>query len=301
MDKEVETMLVHLDWIKKDLQLDIPEGKTKEEHENGFELLQSKLFNEIAEMKADIDARNALLDRGANRRKIIECNSQINRKMKQITVDFEALKERFMKDDKKRIGKMTPEEKKERLEVIQNLQSQIKTIGEKYEEEEKNMSVPTDELCSFTDTSSFAIDKNALNKTSNTNQSNHKALVGGDIEQNINAYSGGPELTDAQQQNMVQIERNQQEFDQLLEIMANGLNDLEDMAHNINDEITKQSKMLDSLETNMDTAQEHLDKTQKKLGKTLHSSKRSGDKFCMDLVLILIIVFIGVVIVNILL
>lgn len=48
---------------------------------------------------------------------------------------------------------MTPEEKKERIEVINNLSSQIQTIASKYEEEQKNMSVPTDDLCSFGESS----------------------------------------------------------------------------------------------------------------------------------------------------
>ena len=48
---------------------------------------------------------------------------------------------------------MTPEEKKERIEVINNLSSQIQTIASKYEEEQKNMSVPADDLCSFGESS----------------------------------------------------------------------------------------------------------------------------------------------------
>ena len=51
MEKEVEDLLVHLDWIKKDLKLDIPEGKTEIEVEKGFVLIQNKLFGEIQEIK----------------------------------------------------------------------------------------------------------------------------------------------------------------------------------------------------------------------------------------------------------
>ncbi len=69
----------------------------------------------------------------------------------------------------------------------------------------------------------------------------------------------------------------------------------------MNDEIKKQTKMLDQVETTMDQTQAHLDATHKKLHNTLQASKRGGDKFCVDLILILIIVFVGVIIVNILL
>ena len=302
MEKEVEDLLVHLDWIKKDLKLDIPEGKTEIEVEKGFVLIQNKLFGEIQEIKTAIDTRNGLLERGANRKKIIECNASINKRMRTITTDFQALKDQFMKDDKKRINKMTPEEKKERIEVINNLSSQIQTIASKYEEEQKNMSVPTDDLCSFGESSfNIVVSNQPANQSSNTEQK--KELISGSIERDISGIptSSGPELTDAQAQNLVQIERNQQEFDQMLEIISNGLTDLQDIANNMNDEIKKQTKMLDQVETTMDQTQAHLDATHKKLHNTLQASKRGGDKFCVDLILILIIVFVGVIIVNILL
>lgn len=135
---------------------------------------------------------------------------------------------------------MTPEEKKERIEVINNLSSQIQTIASKYEEEQKNMSVPTDDLCSFGESSfNIVVSNQPANQSiccehnsqcwvgSNTEQK--KELISGSIERDISGIptSSGPELTDAQAQNLVQIERNQQEFDQMLEIISNGLTDLQ--------------------------------------------------------------------------
>ena len=108
---------------------------------------------------------------------------------------------------------------------------------------------------------------------------------------------GGPDLTDAQQQGLVQIEKNQQEVDQILELISAGIDDLHGMAQGMNDEIAKQNKMLDELETTVDKTNEHMEKVQKKMHETLEKT-RGGDKCCMDMVLIFIIVAVGMLIVK---
>ena len=108
---------------------------------------------------------------------------------------------------------------------------------------------------------------------------------------------GGPDLTDAQQQGLLQIEKNQQEVDQILEMISAGIDDLHGMAQGMNDEIQKQNKMLDELETTVDKTNEHMKKVQEKMHDTLKKT-RGGDKFCMDMVLIFVIVAVGLLIVK---
>lgn len=50
-----------------------------------------------------IEKRNEMTERGANRRKVIETNAAIFKKVKDIAADYESLKERYEKDRKKRI------------------------------------------------------------------------------------------------------------------------------------------------------------------------------------------------------
>ena len=111
------------------------------------------------------------------------------------------------------------------------------------------------------------------------------------------AGGGGPDLTDAQQQGLVQIEKTQQEVDQILEMISAGIDDLQGMAQGMGDEIAKQNKMLDELETTVDKTNDHMEKVQKKMHETLQKT-RGGDKFCMDMVLIFIIVAVGMLIVK---
>ena len=51
MEKEVGTMLEKLHFMQEELGLDIPEGVTVEEDEKGFQALQSKILNQISEVK----------------------------------------------------------------------------------------------------------------------------------------------------------------------------------------------------------------------------------------------------------
>ena len=80
-------------------------------------------------------------------------------------------------------------------------------------------------------------------------------------------------------------------------MISSGIDDLQGMAQGMNDEIQKQNKMLDEVETAVNKTNEHMKKTQEKMHETLKKT-RGGDKFCMDMVLIFIIVAVGLLIVK---
>ena len=77
-------------------------------------------------------------------------------------------------------------------------------------------------------------------------------------------------------------------------MISSGIDDLQGMAQGMNDEITKQNKMLDEVEIAVDKTNEHMEKVQKKMNEALKKT-RGGDKFCMDMVLIFIIVAVGLI------
>ena len=70
-----------------------------------------------------------------------------------------------------------------------------------------------------------------------------------------------------------------------------------DIPEGMGDEIAKQNKMLDEVETTVDRTNEHMQKVQQKMHSTLQKT-RGGDKFCMDMVLIFVIVAVGLLIVK---
>ena len=51
MEKEVAERLEKLRYMQEELGLDVPEGVTVEEDEKGFQALQSKILNQISDVK----------------------------------------------------------------------------------------------------------------------------------------------------------------------------------------------------------------------------------------------------------
>ena len=74
-----------------------------------------------------------------------------------------------------------------------------------------------------------------------TTQEQKKELFG-DVHGGMN---GGPDLTDAQQQGLLQIEQNQQEVNQILEMISSGIDDLKGRAQGMNDVVEVLSFHLD--------------------------------------------------------
>lgn len=174
------------------------------------------------------------------------------------------------------------------MDALAAIQAQIKQVQEKSEEGQKAMTLDT--TIGFAETTSFEIKKPEAEQGT---QEKKKELFG-EVEM---AVGGGPDLTESQQQGLVQIEKNQQEVDQILEMISSGIDDLQGMAEGMGDEIAKQNKMLDEVETTVDRTNEHIQKVQQKMHSTLQKT-RGGDKFCMDMVLIFVIVAVGLLIVK---
>lgn len=291
MEKEIDELLKRLRFVKEDLGLDIPEGETQESNEKGFQLIQSRIINQISAVKALIQQRNELSERGANRRKVIEKNSQIFKKLKDISEDYVKLKERYEKDKKKLVRKPTEEEMKERIEALSTIQKQIKQVQEMSEEGQKALSLDT--TIGFSDNMSFEVVEDKEEKRDERGELMGTGTVHVDL-----GGSGGPDLSDTQQQALVQIEQNQQEVDQMLEMISLGIDDLQGMAEGMNDEIKKQNKMVDELDASVDRTQQNLDDVRGRL-KTNLAKARGGDKFCMDMILLFCIVVVGMIIIKI--
>lgn len=67
MEKEVTERLEKLRYMQEELGLDVPEGVTVEEDEKGFQALQSKILNQISEVK-DVPVFLTFLECLANRK-----------------------------------------------------------------------------------------------------------------------------------------------------------------------------------------------------------------------------------------
>ncbi|CAJ2632626.1 unnamed protein product [Trifolium pratense] len=87
--------------------------------------------------------------------------------------------------------------------------------------------------------------------------------------------------------------------DQGLDVIAEGLDTLKNMAHDMNEEFDKQVPLMDEIDTKVDKASSDLKNTNVKLKDTV-TQLRSSRNFCIDIVLLIIILGIAAYLYNVL-
>ncbi|XP_042504365.1 syntaxin-71-like [Macadamia integrifolia] len=87
--------------------------------------------------------------------------------------------------------------------------------------------------------------------------------------------------------------------DQGLDVISDGLHTLKNMAHDMNEELDKQVPLVDEIETKVDRANADLKNTNVRLKETL-TQLRSSRNFCIDIILLCIILGIAAYLYNVL-
>lgn len=87
--------------------------------------------------------------------------------------------------------------------------------------------------------------------------------------------------------------------DQGLDIISEGLDNLKDLAHDMNEELDRQVPLIDEIETKADRATSDIRNNNVRLKKTL-TEIRSSRNFCIDIILLCIILGIALYLYNIL-
>nr|KJB41299.1 hypothetical protein B456_007G101500 [Gossypium raimondii]KJB41300.1 hypothetical protein B456_007G101500 [Gossypium raimondii] len=85
--------------------------------------------------------------------------------------------------------------------------------------------------------------------------------------------------------------------DQGLEVIAEGLDTLKDMAHDMNEELDRQVPLMDEIDDKVDRATSDLKSTNVRLKDTVHKL-RSSRNFCIDIILLCIILGIAAYLYN---
>jgi SYP7 family syntaxin len=107
------------------------------------------------------------------------------------------------------------------------------------------------------------------------------------------------ELTDMERNGLQLIQSNRAEQDKLLDIIGNVVGDLKEMAIGIKDEADKQAHLLDDIEKKTEKVSDKMDATNKNLKKTAAENNRGGDKLCMDMICLILLLGVATVIYNI--
>ena len=99
---------------------------------------------------------------------------------------------------------------------------------------------------------------------------------------------GGAALTSGQQQTLTLIEERDAQFDLELDEIADGIQDLAEIAEQQGEEVAHQNVMLDKLNTKMDKVGERMTNVNKRMKETLEEVGRSSDKIMVDVMCIVL-------------
>ena len=118
-----------------------------------------------------------------------------------------------------------------------------------------------------------------------------KVTLGTVSRANAGPSSGDTELPDIDSETrdgLQLLDRKNQQIDQQLEIVAEGVSELKSIALHMRDEVKVQSAMVDEITSKVDAASSHLNNLNRKMKQTL-AQTRSADRFILDFILLVIL------------
>jgi hypothetical protein len=109
----------------------------------------------------------------------------------------------------------------------------------------------------------------------------------------------GVEMSASQASRVQALKERDAKFDEQISEIGRGVLDLQDYAVAQNEEVKRQNLMLSSLEGKIDNVHDHVTNVNTKMKSTLDEVGRRGDKFCVDIICIVLAIGFAAVIYSI--
>lgn len=215
---------------------------------------------------------------GNNPKDAIQRQANIREEIRQTEDEWKELDALYKKESRKRNSKFT----KEQLDIQQTLVQRLKAELEKVKERQKMGTLRGGNR----DDTAARLNAEALNNLDFDAANDPSGGWGGPAGPST---GGGVEMTQQQAQRLEQIERRDQEFDHELDQIADGINDLQEIAQMQQEEVKKQNVMLSNVGQKIDNAYDHIDNVNAKMKDTLNEV-RAADKICVDIMCIVLMV-----------
>lgn len=231
-----------------------------------FKSLKGHIAMAVKDIRAELKKREELIQKGASGTKAnVQMSHEIRQKIKMAREDANKLMALQRKEDAKKKSKapasgMTAEERQEIVELC------FKHIEE----------------CELLEKRRF---------TSKNSEARVELFRGGAGPSGVTASRAmiGTELPDIETQDgLRQLQQKDQQIDQALEQVAEGVQELRGIAIDMRDEVKVQTSMVDEITHKVDAANQHLNNLNRRMKTTL-ASTRSADRFILDFILVVIL------------
>jgi SYP7 family syntaxin len=247
------------------------QGKKAEKKGSMFLVLKSSIVDRLK-------AIHKLLN---NAKEIIKLQAEIREQIRQGSDEWTEMEAIYKKEARKKKSKFTTEELEVQSELIRRLYVEIEKVKEaQMRGYAKNsaggaVGIPT---------KSLYMDAGGGN--------------GGSNKPSWAGTGGGVALTDGQKSQIMQLEERDADFDRQLDEIGEGIQDLAEIAELQGEEVKRQSEMLTAVNNKMDKVNERMVGVNTKMKETLEELGRSGDKLCVDIMCIVLMIGFAAVIYN---
>lgn len=246
-----------------------------------------KLLEEEDERNRGGTGLNFSVAHGNNPKEVIARQAAMREEIRMATEEWEELDALYKNEARKRKSKFTQEE----LDFQQTL---VQRLGAELEKAKSLQGKGYARTGTGRDSDSAALNTQALNIIDMDDGDGFLGGGAGSALGNANGNgngqdNGGVELTQQQHLQLQQINDRDKEFDQELDQIGEGIQDLSELAQMQNEEVRRQNLMLDNVGQKIDDAQEHITTVNTKMKDTLNEV-RAADKLCVDVMCIVLMV-----------
>jgi len=252
-----------------------PKDKKKQEQDEAnmddFTRLKKSIAKEIKETRQAIEERNELLgDNNNNSVATAKMSSNIRSRLRGIEGDIEKLQEI----------------QKKQVDKIEKKKAKNKTVSEE-EVRESEYRTEVVDLCQKHIAECYHLEKSGFGNVQN-------AFFEGYTKKDEKVVSTLPDIDD---DDFRLLKQNDRKIDEKLDVIAQGVSVLGEMANEMGKEIEMQGVMIEELTQRVDDTQATLNNLNKRLKKTLEKV-RKGDRFCIDIILLIVVLALGGYIYN---
>jgi len=239
-----------------------------------FKRIKAQIAQNIREIRTNLKSRDDLLNKGASGTKAtVQMSHSIRSQLKLVREEANKLQAMQRKEAAKAKSKAPAVEQAEnRQEVVELVFKHIEEceLQEKKRYAAKNSEVRVELFSGGA--------RGVLGTTCTTSSTAGSS-----------SSAGGTELPDIEtQQGLMQLQRKNEQIDEQLDVVAEGVNELKNIALTMRDEVKVQTAMVDEITQKVDSASTHLNNLNKKMKKTL-AQTRSADRFIIDFILCIVL------------
>mmetsp|Transcript_20746 Transcript_20746/g.30566 ORF Transcript_20746/g.30566 Transcript_20746/m.30566 type:complete len:328 (-) Transcript_20746:17-1000(-) len=273
-------------------------GKGKKANAKGSRFLElkssiiSKLksTHELIEKQAELETGRIRITKGNNPANDgIANKANIREHVREMTEEWRDLDGIYKKEARKKRSRFTQEELAAQHTLVVSLQQEIEKVKEIQSRPFVNGGGRDDVAAALNTKALAALDASDL--MSNDNENNNEfAFNGGTTDSGPMAA-----LSDGQRLQIQQIERRDAEFDEQIDQIGQGIQDLHEIAQMQGEEVRRQNVMLDQLGNRIANVHDHVTNVNTKMKETLNEVGRASDKICVDIMCIIMALGFGAV------